>query len=311
MYHCSVSGSVSGLNEVGGLVGGTGSSDDRVELVDCHTDVQVTGTGSTGGLAGYAGHAWYEGCSAKGTVTAVAEKQGDIPGVVGGFAGHQQGSVIRNCFASVNVRTQVSSNMVGNFIGLSEYATTIHSYCNRDAGSAWDLVDDDYGGYIDVTALPQGEYWAKLAEAVPQGYTKDNGIVGTDLNNKLYLVGAVDFSKESLGALIYNPDERTNKYVQDCDSLDVSEGKMILIPIHRDFQVAVYGDYPEGRQQIYHASAEDELYWRTTGYALRLDCDELLEAGVPVVIQLEHDGRTVEYPIAPKPGEMQVMYLDA
>ena len=154
-----------------------------------------------------------------------------------------------------------NASMVGNFIGLSEYATTIHSYCNADAGSAWDLVDDDYGGYIDVTALPKAEYWKKLEESIPEGYTKDNGIFGTNYNSKVALVGVVDFDKDTLAALIYYPDERTNNYVQDCDSLDVSEGKMLLIPIHKDFQVAVYADFPEGRQEIYRASAEDKLAW--------------------------------------------------
>lgn len=315
MYHCTVSGEVSGKSDVGGMVGGTMvGGTGNAELVDCHVDVQVTGTGGTGGFAGYAGHAWFEGCSAKGTVSIGADEPGSVSGVAGGFAGHQQGSVIRNCFASVNVRTMTNASMVGNFIGLSEYATTIHSYCNADAGSAWDLVDDDYGGYIDVTALPKAEYWKKLEESIPEGYTKDNGIFGTNYNSKVALVGVVDFDKDTLAALIYYPDERTNNYVQDCDSLDVSEGKMLLIPIHKDFQVAVYADFPEGRQEIYRASAEDKLAWRTKGYALRLDCDYLLlEEKVPIILQLEQDGRTVEYVPDPSQagGQMQVVYLDA
>ena len=31
---------------------------------------------------------------------------------------------------------------------------------------------------------------------------------------------------------------------------------MLLIPIHKDFQWRVYADFPEGRQEIYRASAE-------------------------------------------------------
>ena len=298
VYHCTVSGQVSGSSSVGGMVGYT----DTAEMVDCHVeDIQVTGTDQTGGLAGAARQGWYEGCSASGSVNVVADTSGRglTTRIAGGFAGFQQGSVIRYCFADVNVRTQVSASMVGNFIGLSEYATTAHSYACADAGGSWDLVDDFHGGSIQVEALDRADYQATLQETISEGYTKHNGVFADQYNEKLDLVGAVDFTEDDLAALIYFPNEQTLANCQDYNSPERG-GDLLVLPIHPGSAVNIFLEQADGSREEFYS--EDS--WGLLGKAILLNCNQ----SGRLVVQVAYEGRAAE--CYADPGDSQEMHTE-
>ncbi|HIX65215.1 MAG TPA: hypothetical protein H9736_03100 [Candidatus Anaerotruncus excrementipullorum] len=301
VYHCTVSGSVSGSSSVGGMVGFT----DTAEMVDCHAvDIQVTGTDGTGGLAGAARQGWYEGCSASGTVDVVADASGRglTARMAGGFAGHQQGSVIRYCFADVNVRTQATASMVGNFIGLSEYAATAHSYVCADAGGPWDPVDDFHGGPIQVEVLDRADYQATLEGTIPEGYTKHNGVFANEYNGKLDLVGAVDFTEGDLAALLYFPDEQTLANCQDYSAPEGS-GDLLVLPIHPGSAVHIFLEGADGSREEFYS--EDS--WGLLGKAILLDCGQREGR---LVIQVTYEGRAAEcYADPGSSTEMHTEYL--
>lgn len=301
VYHCTVSGSVSGSSSVGGMVGFT----DTAEMVDCHAvDIQVAGTDGTGGLAGAARQGWYEGCSASGTVDVVADASGRglTARMAGGFAGHQQGSVIRYCFADVNVRTQATASMVGNFIGLSEYAATAHSYVCADAGGPWDPVDDFHGGPIQVEVLDRADYQATLEETIPEGYTKHNGVFANEYNGKLDLVGAVDFTEGDLAALLYFPDEQTLANCQDYSAPE-GGGDLLVLPIHPGSAVHIFLEGADGSREEFYS--EDS--WGLLGKAILLDCGQ---GEGRLAIQVTYEGRAAEcYADPGSSTEVHIEYL--
>lgn len=125
--NCSVSGVVKGVSDVGGLVGDTSVDckvDDsyvRGEIYDCKGDVEVFGENWIGGLIGSNHFTIVSHCSVKGTVTCnKINDDTNMPIGIGGFAGHNFSAEIRNCGASVWVKTMVNSSCVGSHVGLNE-----------------------------------------------------------------------------------------------------------------------------------------------------------------------------------------------
>ena len=277
MYHCSVTGRVEGFGNAGGLAGYAGTA----ELVDCHADTDVTGASYVGGLCGSAADGWYEACTASGTVTAVTDpRDPDVPPhVIGGLVGHQQGSAIRCCFADTTVRTQTASDLVGNLVGLSEYASIARCYVSEDAGGAWDAVDDDYGGVTDVQALPWAEYDRLLAQTIPAdgSYEKQNGVFADQYNSKLPLTGAVDFDGDTLAVLISHP---TEEMVQHCqgrgfEAYGGGKGAYLLLPVQEGTEVSLMwtragteSEYAEmGGWHVWTPAADES----SSGWAYLLD----------------------------------------
>lgn len=322
LLNCTVQGRVKGRNEVGGMIGAiTMAGDQNIEIIGCSADTQVTGSSNVGGFAGTAGYAWFEGCSAAGEIDVVAAHYDWLnagAGYVGGFAGMHLAGVIRNCFASVNIRTQVSSSFVGNFAGLSSYGTISDSYCNAAAGGAWDPVDDDYGGFVDVEALSAEDYHKRLEAENLHSYQKDNGVRGTAFNAKLYLVGAVDFPKDALGAIICNPDETTLSRCQDYQRLNPgaeqgAEQGALLMPLFGDTAITVYSGWQNGDQFIRNYLLLADTFpaivpWNDFGYAVFLRAP--LEDGTAYEITLDHGDKHAEYIYSGKESsEMTQVYL--
>lgn len=319
MLNCSVQGRVRGRNEVGGMIGAVRMAGDQsIEVTGCIADAQVTGSGNVGGFAGTAGYAWFEGCGAAGEMNIVPPEYDWLvagePGYAGGFAGMHVAGVIRNCFASVYIRTQVSSSFVGNFAGLSSYGTISRSYCNGAAGGAWDPVDDDYGGFVEVEALSGQDYQKRLAAADLLSCEKDNGVRGTAFNAKLYLVGAVDFPKNALGVIIRNPDEAAFARCQDYQTLTTGAGQgLLLLPLFGDTSITVCS----GRLQDGAFVREDRLFadtfpaivpWNSAGCAVFLGTPS--EEDAAYEITLEHGGMRAEYIYAgQESGETAQVYL--
>jgi len=165
VYHCSVTGSITGESFVGGLVGSnygnilSCSAFCSVELVpggpvgdagglvgynhtgciyNCYSNGIVTGTESVGGLVGE-NTGYISNCYAKGTITGEES--------VGGLIGDNTGYV-SNCYAIVTVTGDKS---VGGLIGNNEYSYATVSQCY----AACEIIagpDDSIGGLIGISS---------------------------------------------------------------------------------------------------------------------------------------------------------------
>lgn len=319
LLNCTVQGRVTGRNEVGGMIGAVSMAENQgTEVIGCTADTQVTGSNSVGGFAGTAGYAWFEGCSAAGEMDVVLPEYDWLvagePGYAGGFAGMHVDGVIRNCFASVYIRTQVSSSFVGNFAGLSSYGTISASCCNAAAGGVWDPVDDDYGGFVEVETLPGEDYQKRLEAADLRSYQKDNGARGTAFNPKLYLVGAVDFPKGALGAVIHNPDEAALTRCQDYQTPTTGAGQgLLLLPLFGDTAITVYSGKLQGgafvrEYSLFTDTSPAIVPWNSVGCAVFLGTPP--GEGAAYEILLEHGGRRAEYIYnGQESGETAQVYL--
>ena len=101
--NCSVSGSVSGTNCVGGVVGGQQSSG---SIIGCSSSATVKGTRHVGGVVG---EKWgtMTACYATGNVTLEINSPKDLSG--GGVVGLNGGSTVLACYATGNVNSKGSN----------------------------------------------------------------------------------------------------------------------------------------------------------------------------------------------------------
>ena len=111
--NCSVSGSVSGTNCVGGVVG----SQKAGSTIGCSSSAIVKGTRYVGGVAG---EKWgtMTACYATGNVTLEIGSQNNLSG--GGLVGFNGGSSVLACYATGNVTSTGSSTgnvHIGGFLG--------------------------------------------------------------------------------------------------------------------------------------------------------------------------------------------------
>lgn len=97
--NCSVSGSVSGTNCVGGVVGGQKAG----SIIGCSSSATVKGTRYVGGVAGEK-QGTMIACYATGDVTLEIDSQRDLSG--GGVVGFNIGSRVLACYATGNVNSK-------------------------------------------------------------------------------------------------------------------------------------------------------------------------------------------------------------
>lgn len=116
--HCNVACSVSGVSEVGGLVG----SNYDGTISNCNaTTGTVTGSGYVGGLVGSNyNDDTISNCSATGPVIGI-----EYPGIVGGLVGYSGGN-ITNSYATGSVTGGYASDYFGGLVGFNN---GIVSYC--------------------------------------------------------------------------------------------------------------------------------------------------------------------------------------
>lgn len=129
--NCSVSGSVSGTDCVGGVVGKQTSG----SMTGCSSSATVKGTVNVGGVAG---ESWgsMTACYATGNVTLEIYPGKDISG--GGVVGFKGGNSVLACYATGNVNSKGSSTgnvHIGGLFGY-KYATAIACYWknNKEQG---------------------------------------------------------------------------------------------------------------------------------------------------------------------------------
>ena len=121
--NCSVSGSVSGTNCVGGVVG----SQKAGSIIGCSSSAIVKGTRYVGGVAG---EKWgtMTACYATGNVTLEIDSPKNLSG--GGLVGFNGGSSVLACYATGNVTSTGSSTgnvHIGGFLG-NNYTTVTACY---------------------------------------------------------------------------------------------------------------------------------------------------------------------------------------
>ncbi len=121
--NCSVSGSVSGTNCVGGVVG----SQKAGSIIGCSSSATVKGTRYVGGVAG---EKWgtMTACYATGNVTLEIDSPKDLSG--GGLVGFNGGSGVLACYATGNVTSTGSSTgnvHIGGLFG-DNYTTVTACY---------------------------------------------------------------------------------------------------------------------------------------------------------------------------------------
>mgnify|MGYP000780233454 CR=1 FL=1 len=123
--NCSVSGSVSGTNCVGGVVGGQKAG----SIIGCSSSATVKGTVDVGGVAGQTNSsATLTACYATGNVTLEIDPKKNIAG--GGLVGMNAGSSLLACYATGNVTSTGSSTgyvHIGGFLG-NNYTTVTACY---------------------------------------------------------------------------------------------------------------------------------------------------------------------------------------
>ena len=121
--NCSVSGSVSGTNCVGGVVG----SQKAGSIIGCSSSAIVKGTRYVGGVAG---EKWgtMTACYAIGDVTLEIDSQRDLSG--GGLVGFNGGNGVLACYATGNVTSTGSSTGNVHIFGLlgDNYTTVTACY---------------------------------------------------------------------------------------------------------------------------------------------------------------------------------------
>ena len=123
--NCSVSGSVSGTNCVGGVVG----SQKAGSIIGCSSSAIVKGTRYVGGVAGQTNSsATLTACYATGNVTIEINPKKNIAG--GSLVGMNAGSSLLACYATGNVTSTGSSTgymHIGGFLG-NNYTTVTACY---------------------------------------------------------------------------------------------------------------------------------------------------------------------------------------
>ena len=158
--NCSVSGSVSGTDCVGGVVG----SQKAGSIIGCSTSATVKGTHYVGGVAG---EKWgsMTACYATGNVTLEIASQKNNFG--GGVVGLNGGSRVLACYATGNVTSTGSSTgnvHIGGFLG-NNYTTVTACYWknNHEQGIGYKKA----GTVTEVTKVDgTGVTWQKAVDAM-------------------------------------------------------------------------------------------------------------------------------------------------
>ena len=158
--NCSVSGSVSGTDCVGGVVG----SQKAGSIIGCCTSATVKGTHYVGGVAG---EKWgtMTACYATGNVTLEIASQKNLSG--GGVVGLNGGSRVLACYATGNVTSTGSSTgnvHIGGLFGDS-YTTVTACYWknNQEQGIGYNKVGTD----TEVTKVDGTDVtWQKAVDAM-------------------------------------------------------------------------------------------------------------------------------------------------
>ncbi|HWP51989.1 MAG TPA: hypothetical protein VN626_09880 [Clostridia bacterium] len=155
---CHVSGKVVGSYQTGGFAGAIGNYQRGDEagfarVTRCTASVSVAGDSEIGGFAGNLHGAILTECKAEGEVLVVSSQIYDAPRAIGGFCGFSVAGQVADCEASVYVKTMISAEWVGAFMGYNQGSITNSRY-NLDKAPNWQPVDVIYQNAVsEVSAF--------------------------------------------------------------------------------------------------------------------------------------------------------------
>ena len=153
--NCSVSGSVSGTNCVGGVVGGQKAG----SIIGCSSSATVKGTRYVGGVAGEK-QGTMIACYATGDVTLEIDSQRDLSG--GGLVGFNGGNGVLACYATGNVTSTGSSTGNVHIFGLlgDNYTTVTACYWKNNQERGYNTAPESMK--VDGTYVT----WQKAVNAM-------------------------------------------------------------------------------------------------------------------------------------------------
>jgi The GLUG motif len=172
---CSASGSLSGRDKIGGLIGYNSST----QILNCYAQVTVTGDDDLGGLIGgcYGSNVFY--CYATGA------SSGDLN--VGGLIGNSSGNLVTACFWDSD--TGGPDNGIGTGKTTSEMKTQT-TFTN----AGWDFVDEFVNGTEYIWMIDEGNdyprYWLRT-------------ISGSGTESEPFIIGSRDDFDEFISHKIY------------------------------------------------------------------------------------------------------------
>ena len=155
------SGSITGTNRVGALVGRS----DNMTMRNCYSKASVTGSNDIGGLVGMFNNSTMENCFARATVSG-NESVGGLAGSANRSVNLALGATIKNCYSVSNVS---AARFAGTLIGFDE----------SGAGEQYKLTFEQL--YCDATQTAIGNHTRSEVVLVPSADIT-NGTLVTTLN---------------------------------------------------------------------------------------------------------------------------------
>ncbi len=167
IINCSSTGIVSGMDHLGGLVG---ENKTNGSVINCYSDVNVTGLReSIGGLAGR-NKGYIQNClSSGGTIQTLISKY------AGGLVGYNTSGQIFSCFADNEV---LGSSSIGGLVGGNDFGSTIRNCYSLSSVKANDKVGGLAGGNL-------GDIVNCYAVGVVDGNVSTGAFIGYDSTTNL------------------------------------------------------------------------------------------------------------------------------
>ena len=175
-------GSVTGGDNVGGLVGNSG---DGSTISDCYATVAANGSRYVGGLVGQ-NDGTISDCYATGAATGTGD-------YVGGLVGRNGGGTISDCYASGSVNG--TGEWVGGLVGRNSGGTISACYATGNVTG----TGDDVGGLVGRN---QGPISACYATGAASGTNKVGGLVGETVGGRIsacYATGDATGTGDNVG----------------------------------------------------------------------------------------------------------------
>lgn len=218
ILRCSVTGIVSGIDDVGGMVGLLSGG----SLVQCECDVQVSGDGRVGGMVGAGTGAVMLHCGSQAVVTggaAVGGLMGDSHGSqvfesradgtatgfdgVGGLIGDTEGTTLLRCAANGEVTAELSA---GGLVGRGRFS---HGCLIADSYAQGSVTGAVAGGLVGAGYDPRimNCYGACAVLAVDSEHrtARAGGILGTVQQGPMLSACFWDAERSGLDAALGDP----------------------------------------------------------------------------------------------------------
>ena len=184
-------GSVKGSWEsVGGLVGSSVDSN----IVNCYTNLSVSGVNNVGGLVGNSSGSNIDNCYALGNVSSSSRN-------CGGLIGYMSGSIVCNSYAECFVST-TGDLYTGGLVGRAGSSSIINCYATKDVKGAGQV-----GGLVGLIDSNTSEVINSFATGDVKGTSSTGGLIGSASSitiSNSYATGNVTGNSDTGGLIGFN-----------------------------------------------------------------------------------------------------------